>query len=146
MAPIIQRGESAMTVHTRFALALLLLAAASSAGAVAAVPKPVGAGAGPVLEGEAAPDAAPASGATGGMADEAVAALQGDPRPSSGHADEAAVAEYRARLKAQIAAVKVEYDQRVARDGKAAADRWLAETAREMGRREGEAARRAQGR
>ena len=34
-----------------------------------------------------------------------------------------------------------EYRARLRRDGKPAADRWLAATAREMGRREGEAAR-----
>lgn len=76
----------------------------------------------------------------------AAAPLQGAPPRSSGGVEDAAVAEYRARLKEEIAAVKVEYERRVARDGKASADRWLAETAREMGRREGEAARRAQGR
>ena len=60
--------------------------------------------------------------------------------------DAAAVAAYRARLQREIAEVKVEYDRRLARDGKASADAWLAEKAREMGRREGEAARRAEGR
>lgn len=60
--------------------------------------------------------------------------------------DDAAVAAYRARLQREIAEVKVEYDRRLARDGKASADAWLAEAAREMGRREGEAARRVRGR
>ncbi len=61
-------------------------------------------------------------------------------------ADDPAVVAYRARLQREIAGVKAEYDRRLARDGKASADAWLAEKGREMGRREGEAVRRAQGR
>ena len=74
-------------------------------------------------------------------------AVMATPPPTVPQADDAAaVAAYRARLQREIAEVKVEYDRRLARDGKASADAWLAEKGREMGRREGEAARRAQGR
>ena len=41
--------------------------------------------------------------------------------------------------------VAPEYDRRLQRDGKAAADSWLAKTAREIGRRDGKAARKACG-
>ncbi len=43
-------------------------------------------------------------------------------------------------------AIAPEYNRRVRLYGKARADRWLAETARDMGRRDGAAARRASGR
>ena len=44
-------------------------------------------------------------------------------------------------MKARMRAITPEYNRRVRLQGKAAADRWLAVTAREMGRRDGMAAR-----
>jgi len=48
-------------------------------------------------------------------------------------------------MNAIMRAIAPEYNRRVRRDGKAKADQWLAKTAREMGRRDGAAARRASG-
>lgn len=47
-------------------------------------------------------------------------------------------------IDAHLKALRPEYDHRVARDGVSAANRWLAETARELGRREGIKARQSQ--
>lgn len=47
---------------------------------------------------------------------------------------------------AMMRSLAPEYRRRVHDHGQAEADRWLAQTAREMGRRDGAAARRAQGR
>jgi hypothetical protein len=49
-------------------------------------------------------------------------------------------------LNAKMRVIAPEYNRRVRIYGKPSADRWLARTAREMGRRDGVAARRASGR
>lgn len=48
-------------------------------------------------------------------------------------------------MNAMMRAIAPEYNRRVRKFGKASADRWLAKTAREMGKRDGAAARRASG-
>jgi len=48
-------------------------------------------------------------------------------------------------MNAMMRAIAPEYNRRVRLYGKAKADRWLAKTAREVGRRDGAAARRASG-
>lgn len=52
----------------------------------------------------------------------------------------------REEIDARMRAIAPEYNRRVRLYGKASADHWLARTAREMGRRDGAAARRASGR
>lgn len=50
--------------------------------------------------------------------------------------------ELQASYQQELARAEPEYNRRVAADGKDAADKWLAETATEFGRRAGEATRR----
>jgi hypothetical protein len=65
-------------------------------------------------------------------ADRARKARRASPSPSHSSQD---------LMKARMRAIAPEYNRRVRLQGKAAADRWLAATAREMGRQDGMAAR-----